>query len=73
VLPWLLERRSGRPVRHPDDGEVIRAGQVYVAPPDRYMLVDGPLIRLSHGPKEHHTRPAVDPLFRPPRRAAAAT
>lgn len=64
VLPWLLERGSGRPVRHPDDGEVIRAGQVYVAPPDRHMLVDGPLIRLSHGPKEHHTRPAVDPLFR---------
>ncbi|CAA9352797.1 MAG: Protein-glutamate methylesterase, partial [uncultured Lysobacter sp.] len=28
------------------------------------MLVDGPVIRLCKGPKEHHTRPAIDPLFR---------
>jgi len=28
------------------------------------MLVVGDLIRLSHGPKENLSRPAIDPLFR---------
>lgn len=28
------------------------------------MLIDGPLLRLTRGPKEHHSRPAIDPLFR---------
>lgn len=47
-----------------EDGECMRAGRIYVAPPDQHVLVEGPLLRLSRGPKEHHTRPAVDPLFR---------
>lgn len=64
VLPRLLERKGTRPALHPHDGEMIRPGHIYVAPPDHHMLVDGPLIRLSKGPKEHHTRPAIDPLFR---------
>jgi two-component system chemotaxis response regulator CheB len=28
------------------------------------LLVDGDRIRITRGPKEHHTRPAIDPLFR---------
>jgi two-component system chemotaxis response regulator CheB len=28
------------------------------------MLVEEGVIRLSHGAKEHHTRPAIDPMFR---------
>lgn len=58
-------RASGRvPVHDPRDGDEARAGHVYVAPPDRHMLLEYDRIRLSRGPREHHTRPAIDPLFR---------
>jgi two-component system chemotaxis response regulator CheB len=63
-LPDLL-RSSGRlPATHPRDDESIRPGHIYVAPPDYHMLISGDHIRLSHGPREHFTRPAIDPLFR---------
>lgn len=58
-------RASGRlPVHEPRDGDEARAGHMYVAPPDRHMLLEYDRIRLSRGPREHHTRPAIDPLFR---------
>jgi two-component system chemotaxis response regulator CheB len=64
VLPSLLARNAQLQVSHARDGDTLRAGHVYVAPPDQHMLVAGDRIRLSRGPKEHHTRPAIDPLFR---------
>jgi two-component system chemotaxis response regulator CheB len=68
MLPTLLERGSALPVRHAIQGEPIVAGQVLVAPPDVHLVVarDGERLyaQLSRGPKENHSRPAVDPLFR---------
>ena len=46
------------------DGDMPRPGTIYIAPSDRHMLLEGGFIRLSRGPKEHHARPAIDPLFR---------
>ena len=43
---------------------LIRDGCVYVAPPDYHLIIDGRHLRLTHGPREHRFRPAVDPLFR---------
>ena len=68
-LPWLLSRAGLLPVTHPVDGEEIRAGQVYVAPPDHHMLVEAGCIRLTKGPRENWARPAIDPLFRSAARA----
>ena len=63
-LPKLLGAESRLPVLHASDGEAIAAGTVYVAPPDRHMLLGDDRIVLSTAPKENFTRPAADPLFR---------
>ncbi|MFN3525584.1 MAG: chemotaxis protein CheB [Paracoccus sp. (in: a-proteobacteria)] len=63
-LPALLTAAGRLSAKHAEDGEDIRPGQIYVAPPDRHMIVDGGCLRLSRGPKENCARPAIDPLFR---------
>lgn len=50
-------------VREPQHREPLERGMLYLAPRDQHMLFYADRIALSHGPKEHFTRPAVDPLF----------
>lgn len=64
VLPRLLARRSTLPVRFAEDDEPIAHGVVYVAPPDRHLVVEPGRLRLTRAPRENHSRPAIDPLFR---------
>ena len=64
LLDQVLARASALRVRFPSDGEPIRPGQVYVAPPDRHLLVKRDRVRVTRGPRENRFRPAVDPLFR---------
>lgn len=64
MLPDLLARRARVPVEFARAGEPIRPGRVYVAPPNRHLLVERDRLELSRGPREHFTRPAIDPMFR---------
>lgn len=64
ILPELLNRNRPASAAHAHDGETLAPGKIYVAPPDRHMVVADGVLRLIHGPKENHTRPAIDPLFR---------
>lgn len=64
ILPELLRYRGANMALHPEDGQPLTAGMLFVAPPDRHMLVEGGVLRLTHGPRENHARPAIDPLFR---------
>lgn len=64
VLADILARAGVLPVANALDGEPLQRGRVYVAPPNCHLLVDGPVMRLSHGPRENGHRPAIDPLFR---------
>ena len=64
VLPRLLSQRGPLPACHPRDGDLIRPGHIYVAPPDHHLLVEPGRVRLARGPRENWARPAVDPLFR---------
>ena len=63
-LPWLLGRHTKLEVVEPVDDAVLEPGTVYVAPRDQHLLFEKGRARLSRGPREHMTRPSVDPLFR---------
>jgi two-component system chemotaxis response regulator CheB len=63
-LPQVLGRRSRLSVLEPADGDAVKGGLIYVAPRDLHMVFEDGRVRLDRGPKEHRTRPAIDPLFR---------
>lgn len=52
------------PVRHPEHGETITKGVVYIAPTDNHMQILDGSIQVVRGPRENGHRPAVDALFR---------
>jgi two-component system, chemotaxis family, protein-glutamate methylesterase/glutaminase len=64
VLPAILARAGDLSASHPTDGEEIKTGHIYVAPPDNHMLIEDGVVRLARGPRENGHRPAIDPLFR---------
>jgi two-component system chemotaxis response regulator CheB len=64
LLAEIIDRQTPLPVRSAVDGDTLRPGNVYVAPPDCHLRVTASEVRLDRGPKENGVRPAVDPLFR---------
>src|SRR5215470_14390418 len=64
LMAELLSRQSCLPVKQAEDGDRLRPGSVYVAPPDRHLLVnaDGTL-SLSRTELVHFLRPSADLLF----------
>jgi two-component system, chemotaxis family, protein-glutamate methylesterase/glutaminase len=63
-LSAILARRTPMLTATAQDGDTIEPGRIYVARPDRHMLVEEGQVRLSRGPRENGCRPAIDPLFR---------
>lgn len=64
VLSDILDRAGTLPAANALDTERIKSGRIYVAPPDRHLIIEPNRVRLTRGPKENRFRPAVDPLFR---------
>jgi two-component system, chemotaxis family, protein-glutamate methylesterase/glutaminase len=64
VLPTILGRATTIPVAHAVDDEAIEAGRVYVAPPDRHLMLEPDRVRVVTGPRQNGHRPAIDLLFR---------
>jgi two-component system chemotaxis response regulator CheB len=63
-LPAILARVGPLPALHARDGERIRPGLIYCAPPDRHLIVRDGHIGLTKGAQENLHRPSVDVLFR---------
>ena len=64
ILPQLLNSVAALAVRHPQDGETVAAGTIYVAPPDHHLLLEDDRVLVTRGPKENRFRPSIDALFR---------
>src|SRR5256885_1672272 len=64
VLARILDYSGPLEAAQACDGENLRPGRVYVAPPDHHLLVEPGQVRVTRGPRENRARPAVDPLFR---------
>ena len=64
LLAQVLGRRTALGVGEAEAGERIRAGRIYVAAPDRHLLInkDG-TISLTETELVHFTRPSADLLF----------
>jgi two-component system, chemotaxis family, protein-glutamate methylesterase/glutaminase len=63
MLAAILSRSCALPVTEAKHGEPFRIGRVYVAPPDRHLILRAGALWLDRGAKQHHLRPAVDPMF----------
>jgi len=64
IMPHVLNKENTIYAAHALAGEIIKPNRIYVAPPDHHLLIEDSTLRLTHGPKENHFRPAVDPMFR---------
>jgi two-component system chemotaxis response regulator CheB len=59
----VIGMKTNLRVVEPSNGDSLTRGVIYVAPADCHMTFKDGKIVLDGGAKEHHTRPAVDPLF----------
>jgi two-component system chemotaxis response regulator CheB len=66
MFPTLagITRPTQLPVQDAEDGAELHSGQLYIAPPNRHLLVIDGRLKLGTGPRENLVRPAIDPLFR---------
>lgn len=59
-----LAKHTALACRLPSDSDKIESGTIYLAPPDRHLLVKDGHLLVTKGPRENHYRPAADALFR---------
>jgi two-component system chemotaxis response regulator CheB len=64
TLDAILTQAGRLPASFAEDGEKFERGHIYIAPPERHLLVESERLRLGWGPRENHAKPALDPLFR---------
>jgi two-component system chemotaxis response regulator CheB len=64
ILADLLAHEGSLPAGYPGDGDSIRPGRIYVAPPDHHLVLQERRVRVVRGPKQNRHRPAIDVLFR---------
>src|SRR5262249_5867990 len=69
ILPGILESADAFCASFARKGDIPEDGHIYVAPPDRHLLMLDGVLSVSDGPRENYARPAIDPMFRSAARA----
>ncbi|WP_216690935.1 chemotaxis protein CheB [Hymenobacter siberiensis] len=64
IMPQLLNSVSALHAKHPQNGEVVQPGTIYLAPPNHHLLLEDDRVLVTRGPKENRFRPSIDALFR---------
>jgi two-component system chemotaxis response regulator CheB len=64
LLGEILSACGALPAVVAEDLMPVEHGRIYVAPPDRHMLLTDQGLRVVYGPRENRVRPSIDPLFR---------
>lgn len=64
LLSQVLGRQTRLSVKSAEEGELMRPGTVYIAPPDHHLTVGRDRsVRLIEGRKIRHVRSSANPLF----------
>jgi two-component system chemotaxis response regulator CheB len=65
-LDRLLQRVTALPVKWAEDGEIPRPGRVYIAPQDKFTVLDpdGSFFTSEATPLAGRAKPLADPIFR---------
>lgn len=64
IFRTLASAASTLPVKEAEEGMTIERRTIYVARPNRHLLLRDGRLHLGTGPRENLVRPAIDPLFR---------
>jgi two-component system chemotaxis response regulator CheB len=64
LIADILSRRTKLRVKQAEEGERVAAGSIYIAPPNRHLLVNADhSLSLTHTELVHFVRPSADLLF----------
>ena len=64
LMADILSRRTPLEVKQAEEGDHLAGGQVYIAPPNRHLLVNGDgSLSLTQSELVHFVRPSADLLF----------
>ena len=63
-LDRVLARDSRLPVAFVEERRPLEAAHVYLAPPDRHLVIEDDHVLITNGPRENRSRPSINPLFR---------
>lgn len=64
LMAKILSARTALAVKEAEEGDLLRSGTVYVAPPNRHLLINpGGTVSLSQSEMVHFVRPSADLLF----------
>jgi two-component system chemotaxis response regulator CheB len=64
VLPEILSRAGKLRAVSAEHSVRYEPNCIYIAPPDRHLLINDGVMQLDAGPRENGSRPSIDPLFR---------